>query len=153
MAWRRPGGKPLSELMVVSLLTEICVTQPQWVNQRDPLWIQNYSLAVAVSYTDYKSTLIWITTSYILKCRMRSISELFRRIRLTNYISNDMWLHLKWPCTVDHAMSHHSEQTLIKIYTPYGFTEPWWLLLKDSVWVSTILKLNWDWFYQKYNWL
>ena len=32
MAWRRPGDKPLSEPMVGSLLTHICVTQPQWVN-------------------------------------------------------------------------------------------------------------------------
>ena len=31
MAWRRPGDKPLSELMMVSLLTHICVTRPQWV--------------------------------------------------------------------------------------------------------------------------
>ena len=32
MAWRRPGDKPLSEPMVVNLLTHICVTRPQWVN-------------------------------------------------------------------------------------------------------------------------
>ena len=32
MAWRRPGDKPLSEQMMVSLLMHICVTQPQWVN-------------------------------------------------------------------------------------------------------------------------
>ena len=32
MAWCRPGDKPLSEPMVVSLLTQICVTRPQWVN-------------------------------------------------------------------------------------------------------------------------
>ena len=31
-AWRRSGDKPLSEPMMVSLLTHICVTQPQWVN-------------------------------------------------------------------------------------------------------------------------
>ena len=31
MAWRRPGDKPLSELMVVSLPTHICVIRPQWV--------------------------------------------------------------------------------------------------------------------------
>ena len=31
MAWRRPGDKPLSEAMMVSLLTHICVTRPQWV--------------------------------------------------------------------------------------------------------------------------
>ena len=32
MAWRRPGDKPLSEPMMISLLTHICVTRPQWVN-------------------------------------------------------------------------------------------------------------------------
>ena len=31
MAWRRSGDKPLSEPMVVSLLTHICITQLQWV--------------------------------------------------------------------------------------------------------------------------
>ena len=29
MAWRRPGDKPLSEPMMVRLLTHICVTRPQ----------------------------------------------------------------------------------------------------------------------------
>ena len=32
MACRRPGDKPLSELMMGSLLTHICVTRPQWVD-------------------------------------------------------------------------------------------------------------------------
>ena len=31
MAWRRSGDKPLSDPMVVSLLTHMCVTRPQWV--------------------------------------------------------------------------------------------------------------------------
>ena len=31
MAWRRPGDKPLSEPMMVSLLTHMGVTRPQWV--------------------------------------------------------------------------------------------------------------------------
>ena len=34
MAWRQPGDKPLSEPMMVSLLTHICITGPQWVNAR-----------------------------------------------------------------------------------------------------------------------
>ena len=33
MAWCRPGDKPLSEPMMVSLPTHICVTRPQWVNK------------------------------------------------------------------------------------------------------------------------
>ena len=32
MAWRRSGDKPLSELIMVSLPTHICVTRAQWVN-------------------------------------------------------------------------------------------------------------------------
>ena len=33
MAWRRPGHKPLSEPVVVNLLTHICITRLQWVNK------------------------------------------------------------------------------------------------------------------------
>ena len=36
MAWRRSGDKPLSEPMMVGLLTHICVTRPQWVNSLAP---------------------------------------------------------------------------------------------------------------------
>ena len=43
MAWRRPGDKPLSEPMMVSLPTHICVVRPQWVKhcsheRRDYTW-------------------------------------------------------------------------------------------------------------------
>ena len=31
MAWRQPGDKPSFEPMMISLLTHICVTRPQWV--------------------------------------------------------------------------------------------------------------------------
>ena len=37
MAWRRPGDKPLSEPMMVSLLTHIYVTRHQWVNPLAPV--------------------------------------------------------------------------------------------------------------------
>ena len=33
MTWRRTGAKPLSEPMMVSLPTHICVTRPQWVKE------------------------------------------------------------------------------------------------------------------------
>ena len=41
MARRRPGDKSLSEPMVVSLLTHLCVNRPQWVD--------NVSCAVSVT--------------------------------------------------------------------------------------------------------
>ena len=45
MAWRRPGDKPLSEPMMVNLLTHICVTRPQWVNQ----WQQKVRFHLKIS--------------------------------------------------------------------------------------------------------
>ena len=39
MAWRRPGDKPLSEPMTVSLLTHTCVTRPQWVKSVTVIWL------------------------------------------------------------------------------------------------------------------
>ena len=41
MAWRRPGAKPLSAPMLVSLLTHICVTRPKWVNKTFPVKAQS----------------------------------------------------------------------------------------------------------------
>ena len=32
IVWHRPGDKPLSEPILVSLLMHLCVTRPQWVN-------------------------------------------------------------------------------------------------------------------------
>ena len=48
MAWRRPGDKPLSEPMMLSLLTHICVTQ--WVNSmrpKDAIWWQRTGSTLA----------------------------------------------------------------------------------------------------------
>ena len=47
MAWRRPGDKPLSEPMMVSLLTHIYVTRPQWANiSRNPYMTEMIKLMI-----------------------------------------------------------------------------------------------------------
>ena len=53
MAWRRPGDKPLSEPVMVSLLTHICVIRPQWVKETniDPGYWQVYASPVPFSLT------------------------------------------------------------------------------------------------------
>ena len=38
MAWCRPGDRPLSEPMMVSLLMHTCITQPQWVKAIHWCW-------------------------------------------------------------------------------------------------------------------
>ena len=58
MAWRRPGDKPLSEPMMVRLLTHICVTRPQWVNS-SMRWIVSKIIKMYsyfVSYLGFCST-------------------------------------------------------------------------------------------------
>ena len=55
MAWRRPGDKPISQPMMVSSLTHICVTRPQRVinSLRSGEWWHIYvSLNWAIIWTD-----------------------------------------------------------------------------------------------------
>ena len=61
MAWRRPGAKPLSEPMMLSLLTHICVTQPQWVNAAH----KNPIITVAVLMIHYCDVIMGAMTSKI----------------------------------------------------------------------------------------
>ena len=51
MAWHRWGDKPLSEPMMVRLLTHICVTRPQWVNwttRKKPWWNWNLNPTIFI---------------------------------------------------------------------------------------------------------
>ena len=62
MAWCRSGNKPLSEPMVVSLPTHICVTRPQWVNLSlwnsfEDLWPVDFSELQRLDYmTEYQDS-------------------------------------------------------------------------------------------------
>ena len=57
MAWRRPGDKPLSEAMMASFLTHICVTRPQWVrpmlkdDQEDNISLKSTILHANIYYS------------------------------------------------------------------------------------------------------
>ena len=48
MAWPRPGDKPLSEAMMVSLLMHICVTRPQWVKslRQSNAYMHQYNIPI-----------------------------------------------------------------------------------------------------------
>ena len=65
MAWRRSGDKPLSELMMVSLLTHICVTRPQWVNVLAHIsWYAFYGRSVGLVVKLYASAGFNLLTAY-----------------------------------------------------------------------------------------
>ena len=59
MAWRRPGDKPLSEPMMVSLTTHICVTRPQWVNQWKPILVTYICVTRLLCVIDIVSERWW----------------------------------------------------------------------------------------------
>ena len=61
MAWRRPGDKSLSETMMVSLLTHICVTRSQW--DIDPI----LSLRIDVQSTSFWGSLLSGAWSLIIE--------------------------------------------------------------------------------------
>ena len=65
MAWRRPGDKPLSEPMVVSLPTHICVIRPQWVKEYSHL--SNGSVCInGYVHTVLNCRFLWCHKSYSL---------------------------------------------------------------------------------------
>ena len=55
MAWRRTGDKPLSEPMMVSLPTHICVTRPQWDKRN--MFYSALKMAIAIMYVQYVCTI------------------------------------------------------------------------------------------------
>ena len=70
MAWRRPGDKPLSEPMMVNLLTHICLTLPQWVNVSNftntgIITVQGPNANYIMPYTDIKSEMRKLQTKVI----------------------------------------------------------------------------------------
>ena len=64
LAWRRPGDKPLSEPMMVDLLTDICVTQPQWVNE----YQGHSSNCIQRHKCDVPSVIISQAAAYLTDC-------------------------------------------------------------------------------------
>ena len=69
MAWRRSGDKPLSEPMMVSLPTHICVTRPQWVNQMTSVF---NGLRFVSAQGRHK--IIWVIFNFSTRTAWRSFS-------------------------------------------------------------------------------
>ena len=73
MAWRRSGDKPLSEPMMVSLMTHICVARPQWVNNFIKIyvyWITHHPRAWVMRFChhskyDQMTQYTYIWTDYV----------------------------------------------------------------------------------------
>ena len=111
MAWRRPGDKPLSELMMVSLPTHICVTRPQWVNsltmeRGSPPFTTNNPQIVCSNFGLHRITKLICSNTYLLTI----FHYLFRRFWHLRHYPN-LWLiyisitrFVQWLCHKGLAM-------------------------------------------------
>ena len=81
VVWRRPGDKPLSEPMMVSSTTHICVTRPQWVNR--------YTINIVVK-----------NLGYSLQFRNKEITNTItlytRNARLSTFIARNYTYNTKY---------------------------------------------------------
>ena len=113
MAWRRSGDKPLSEPMMVSLLTHICVIRPQWVNSLAPGrfqfnfrqvifklilvnggWGISYEIALRwmpLDFADDKSTLVQVMT-WCLQATSHYLSQCWPRSLLPYGVIRPQWV-------------------------------------------------------------
>ena len=87
MAWRRPGDKPLSEPMMVSLPTHICVTRPQWVRITH---MKSYNAYVALY--KWNIGIHWVWSQPCVLCnggffKLSWISDIKDLYRITFYFS------------------------------------------------------------------
>ena len=104
LAWRRRGDKPLSEPMMVSLMTHICVIRPQWVikccNESELFW--KWILVMAggkICNYCYLTTQMWV------KCNMDGLVQ-----ERCNFIANALELHLS--CTNSSIQKIKSEASV-----------------------------------------
>ena len=97
MAWRRPGDKPLSEPMVVSLATHICVARPQWVNYPG---------------CNTKTIYWWICHKLVKIGRavVKKYSSLHLSACLTYIWNLIVWINYMWP---SHAIWWHRSRSIL----------------------------------------
>ena len=74
MAWRHPGDKPLSEPMIVRLLTHICVTRPQWVKN-------NVCKRLIACLEHIVLSLVWISKIVFHSNAVHKITDNIKRFR------------------------------------------------------------------------
>ena len=99
MAWCRPGDKPLSEPIMVSLLTHICLTRSQWVNSLRPsdaymrqaiIWTNDGILLIRTLRTNFSEILSEIHSFSFKKMHFKMSSAKWRLFRLGLNGRNDM---------------------------------------------------------------
>ena len=121
MTWRRPGDKPSSEPMMVSLPTHICATWPQWVNHQTGESFLQARLLEKVGYVkfifpDLERCLIYHLTHWLpvtqagiryrhpalvetLACRLYSVESIILALLNWRLLGYKYWTRLSFKKT------------------------------------------------------
>ena len=116
MAWRRPGDKTLSEPMVVSLPTPICVIWPQWVN-----WLRVFAYTGELSgkprFQCHHCKKFFVQKSSCtrhIKFQHERKSEACNACNASFFATHPRWNPISAPCTETKVFPARFVQTFIK---------------------------------------
>ena len=99
MAWRHSGDKPLSEPMMVSLLTHVCITRPQWVKHLVRKDINEYySDFFVMHYTFWWAFVIRCCDIYLYWMWILSMILFCRSIIFAKLIIQSCWKRNNFCC-------------------------------------------------------
>ena len=92
MAWCRPGDKPLSEPMMVSILTHKFITRPQWVNTTDINDAEKSDSDILYDVAKC-SAIIWryITSEILGECTCQWLHICARRLSVMLAVISTLW--------------------------------------------------------------
>ena len=150
MAWRRPGDKPLSEPMMVSLPTPIHVTRPKWVNDMGfcvrSAFVKKYNIQLTVRFISVKKDIYECLWLYACACACMGRHDCFQIPPLCNQlfpcskwydIISKFIFHLEFASFAQHAISYLNQ---------------WWSSLLTHICITGILRprkwifLNGKWY-------
>ena len=100
LAWRRPGDKPLSEPIMVKILTHICVTQPQWVKT----WLSRSK------YLHKRDPIVHLT-GQAMGCLLWIQHHIYLSLQWHHNECNVISSHQPHDCLLNYLFSHRSKKT------------------------------------------
>ena len=113
IAWRRPGDKPLSEPMMVSLPTHICVTRPQRVKNT------NFTESVPLrNKKKFPANTVIATQASPLARGWQLLSTTWNLLWFSflNFLSSSWFIKYDWSLLYQNIFNSHKIESMTRCY-------------------------------------
>ena len=124
MAWRRSGDKPLSEPMIVSLLTHIRVTWPQWVKS----W--HGSVIASHNYVWMKTFIHAQTNAGLTHWGWEKMANFSEDIFKYIFLNENVWIAIRISLKFVPECPIHNIPSLVQKMTWCHYLNQWWLVYR-----------------------